>query len=456
MRGWLHSLSPRDRAIYTIMIAMLAIIVAIYLLVGLQTFFRRGDEPIVSTQPTEQPATVQPIVGAPTLLPTLTATVEAPTPTDLPTAEPTARPTAEPTEASTILQPTARPTQPAATTVAPIATNTPAAGTGTQATSTQVAGVGATAVPPKATTAPTATNRQAATSAPNPTTAARPTSVPRPSAVPKPPLPPTATRTPAPPATSVRPLTLYFEDVTGSALVPVRRNANVEANRVAEAAVRELIAGPRNGLRRLVSADVELRAITIDNGLATVNFNRDPGGGRGYDSIVLTLTEFGTIGRVQLQVNGANLGGVRARPIVNPVNPQNLAVDYDATEFLPLYFPSVDGTHDVRIIRMVPKTKQVGEATVRALLAGPPAEFAGAVRRVIPAGTELRGIKIDKGVLLVDFTRPFADAGDLNGAMRTVVESLTTIKTVSGVQFLVEGQAFANGKIFTKPAINQE
>src|SRR6187401_1880168 len=83
MRGWLHSLSPRDRAIYTIMIAMLAIIVAIYLLVGLQTFFRRGDEPIVSTQPTEQPATVQPIVGAPTSLPTPTATVEAPTPTDL-------------------------------------------------------------------------------------------------------------------------------------------------------------------------------------------------------------------------------------------------------------------------------------------------------------------------------------------------------------------------------------
>jgi len=37
----------------------------------------------------------------------------------------------------------------------------------------------------------------------------------------------------------------------------------------------------------------------------------------------------------------------------------------------PLYFPSVDGAHDVRIIRMVPKTKQVGEATVRALLDGP-------------------------------------------------------------------------------------
>jgi hypothetical protein len=37
-----------------------------------------------------------------------------------------------------------------------------------------------------------------------------------------------------------------------------------------------------------------------------------------------------------------------------------------------------------------------------------------------------------------------------------VIESVTTIKTVSGVQFLVEGQAFADGKIYRKPAINQE
>src|SRR5262249_4488580 len=52
VRGWLGTLSPRDRAIYAIMISMLAIIVAIYLFVGLQTLFRRGEEPLVGTQPT--------------------------------------------------------------------------------------------------------------------------------------------------------------------------------------------------------------------------------------------------------------------------------------------------------------------------------------------------------------------------------------------------------------------
>ena len=51
MRGWLGTLSPRDRAIYAIMISMLVIIVAIYLFVGLQTLFRPNGS-IIGAQPT--------------------------------------------------------------------------------------------------------------------------------------------------------------------------------------------------------------------------------------------------------------------------------------------------------------------------------------------------------------------------------------------------------------------
>jgi len=441
MRGWLGTLSPRDRAIYAIMISMLAIIVAIYLFVGLQTLFRPSGS-IIGAQPTSAIGTdiaqaTQPTAGPPTVStnPTSAAVVgptvpaEPPTPTDLPTDVPSPTPSVEPTRAPAILPPTSQPTLPP--TAAP-------------ATVT----VAATAIPPIS---------KPATSAPEPTVAPKPTSAPKPTAAPK---PPTAIPVPTTPpvSASVKPLTLYFADATGSVLVPVRRNAGVEDNRIAEAALRELIAGPRNGLQRLVSADTGLLGIQVTNNLATVNFDRDPSDGddRGLDSIVLTLTDLGTVTRVQIQINGANLGGARGRPVVNPANPLNLAFDYSATEFLPLYFPSVDGVHDIRIISMVPKTKQVGEATVQALLDGPPAEYASAVWRVIPADTQLRGIKLNNGVLLVDFTQPFADAPDLSAAMRTVIESLTSIKTVRGVQFLVEGQALADGKVFGKPAINQE
>ncbi|MEO7909227.1 MAG: GerMN domain-containing protein [Roseiflexaceae bacterium] len=449
MRGWLGTLSPRDRAIYAIMISMLAIIVAIYLFVGLQTLFRPNESVIgalptsaigtnitAATQSTAEAATVYTNATNAAGI-AQTATSEPSTPTDLPTNVPSPTPTVEPTRAPVILPPTSRPTLPPTAVPATVAV----AATGIPPTATPTtASVAATAIPPTARTA---------TSAPKPTAApAQPTAIPA---------PPTAI--PAPPVSaSSKPLTLYFADATASVLVPVRRNAGVEDNRIAEAAVRELIAGPRNGLQRLVSADTVLLGIQVNNGLAIVNFDRDPSAGndRGLDSIVLTLTDLGTVTRVQIQINGANIGSARGRPVVNPANPLNLAFDYSATEFLPLYFPSVDGIHDVRIISMVPKTKQVGEATVQALLDGPPPEYGGAVWRIIPADTQLRGITLNNGVLLVDFTQPFAESPDVNGAMRTVIESLTSIKSVRGVQFLVEGQAFADGKVFGKPAINQE
>ncbi|MDQ2997692.1 MAG: hypothetical protein M3R61_11625, partial [Chloroflexota bacterium] len=56
MRGWLGTLSARDRAIYAIMISMLAIIVAIYLFVGLQTLFQPNGA-IIGAQPTSARST---------------------------------------------------------------------------------------------------------------------------------------------------------------------------------------------------------------------------------------------------------------------------------------------------------------------------------------------------------------------------------------------------------------
>ena len=411
VRGWFASLTPRDRSVYALMLAMLAVIVAIYLLVGLQTLLGGGGQPGVGGEPTSLPT------GLPTSasLPSATSapTQAPPTPTDLPTSTPEPAPTDEPTKAPIILPPTQAPTS--APTVA-------------------------------ATSAPTVA---AATAAPRPTAAvtaaSKPTSAPAPTATSKPSATPAVTL-------SVRPVTLYFSDPGGTVLVPVYRNAQVEDSRIAEAAVKELIAGPRNGLGRLVSAEATLLDISISDKVATVNFDRDPGG---IDSIVLTLTEFSTVSSVQVQVKGANLGGRRARPVVNPLNPQNLPVDFGKTSFLPLYFPSASTGHDIRIMRLVPKTQQVAEATVRALIEGP-GSYASVTRRVIPEGTQLRGIKLENGVVLVDFTKPFAEAQSLDAAMRTIVESLTTFPSVSGVQFLVEGNAFADGRIFKKPVINQE
>jgi spore germination protein GerM len=240
----------------------------------------------------------------------------------------------------------------------------------------------------------------------------------------------------------------------------------MENQHPAEAAVRSLLEGPRNGLTPLVVPDARLLGLTIAaDGTAFLNFDRPPADDDfGLDSIVLTLTdnEFrGLIERVQIMINGRNLGGPRTRPVVNPINPDGLERNVAVTEFLPLYFVSNDGAHHIRVIRMVEKTKQTAGATVRALLEGP-IGYEYALRRSIPAGTELRSVRKDGSTLWVDFTQPFADAPDRVAAVRTVVESLTTLPGISGVRFLVDGASLADrwgadyGRLFTRPPINPE
>jgi spore germination protein GerM len=259
-------------------------------------------------------------------------------------------------------------------------------------------------------------------------------------------------------------LWLYFGDASGQLYVPVQRNVQVVNNQVATAAVQELVAGPRNGLSRLVPEDVRLLGITIENGTAFVNLDRRPayaGDDRGLRSIVLTLTHFSGISRVQFQINGANLDGPQARPIVNPINPFGLANDIRQTEYLPLYFLANDGNHYIRLIRMVAKTNQTATATMGALLEGP-GEYGFAVQRTIPEGTELRGLTVNAGIVTVNLSQRFVDAPHRTAAALTIVQSLTTLPGVTGVQIQIEGSALSDywggefGGVWSKPLINPE
>ncbi len=205
-------------------------------------------------------------------------------------------------------------------------------------------------------------------------------------------------------------MVLYFADASGTMFVPVQRSVTVVDNRVAQAAVEALIAGPRNGLQRLVLSDARLLGIQIADGTATVNFDRRPtgaGDNRGLLSIMYTLIEFPSITRVQVQVNGGNIGVQGDGPIawrpINALNPAALPQDNGRTAYLPLYFVANSGRHDVRVIRMVPKTNEVARATVLALIEGP-MEYGDRVWSPIPGDTELRGIKKDGSTIIVDFT----------------------------------------------------
>ncbi|HMO56314.1 MAG TPA: GerMN domain-containing protein [Roseiflexaceae bacterium] len=440
LRGWLATLSPRDRTIYAIMIGILSLITMIYLVVGLQSLLGIESVAAVPT-PTSVPPAATATATTPAAPPT--ATIPPATPTSLPTGTSEPVPTNSPTQAAIIILPTLVTTD---TPIPPTATGVvvPPTATGAAATDTPIV-ITATRVP--------------ATAVPRVPTATR---------VPATAVPQVPTATSAPVATSRERLWLYFGDTTGTLFVPVQRMIEVRDRQPATAAVRELIAGPRNGLDRLLNPETRLLGIVIENGTATVNFDRDPANGdypRALQSVVLTLTHFATIERVQFQINGANIGidgnGLVQRPVVNPLNPQGLAFDYGATEFLPLYFLGNDGYHMVRVIRMVPKTKQTAHATLQALLEGPGA-YSYALQRTIPAGTTLHGVSLENGIATVNFSTHFVEAADRSSAVGSVVDSLTTLSTIQGVQFLVDGQSLAHwwgspfGDVYRRPLINPE
>lgn len=447
LRGWFGTLSPRDRVIYALMLGMLALIMLIYLFAGLQS--------LNSTVTNPPSATSAPTLGGAvgvqhtattgvTELPA-SATAAPASPTPLPANTATPQPSPSPSQQPAIIVPTAIPTRPADN-ATPTQSLTPTAQP--------------TQVTPSATASRSPTLPAATATAP----ATAPTTIPTvvPTTVPRPP-----TATPAPVTRNER-LWLYFGDTTGTLFVPTQRLVPVADRQVATAAIRALIEGPRNGLERLVDPQTQLLGIQINNSVATVNFDRPPhlnGDARGLYSIVLSLTHFETIERVQFQVNGQNIGvngsGPLSRPVVNPLNPAGLPVDYGATAFLPTYYLANDGYHTIRIIRMTPFTRQVAEATVRALIEGP-GEFGYAVQRTIPEGVEIRSIGITQNVVRLDLSARFADASDRANAMRTLVESLTALPGVTGVQVTVEGRSLAEwwgepyGKVFAKPLINPE
>ncbi len=441
LRGWLDTLSPRDRQIYLAMLSLLGLVLLLSV-AGLLGLLPGTDN--TAAQPTALPSAAAQTavsVGDATVRPTEPPATPTDLPTSVPSAAPTDRPTTEPLILLTVV-PTVQPTAPP--TLQPTA---------------------------QPTVQPTLPPTAQATSAPPPTSRPAPTAV-----ATRPPLPPT--RAPAAPTSAPSPtqaqaenrrLTLYFGDPTGGLYVPVERIVRVEGRQIARAAIQALLDGPRGGLQRLVLPDAGLRDLTIADGTATVGFERAPTGSgdtRGFYAMALTLTELPNIQRVRFLVGGrpVEIDGrpSLARPVLNPLNPEGLPQNYSATAYLPLYFPSTDGAHDVRVIRMVPRTSQVAEATVRTLLEGPGA-FGYALRRVIPAGTELRGLRLGgDGVLTVDFTQPFAESPDRAAATRTLAASLTTLPNVSGVQILIEGRPVAEQwgdsyrDILRRPLINGE
>lgn len=102
-----------------------------------------------------------------------------------------------------------------------------------------------------------------------------------------------------------------------------------------------------------------------------------------------------------------------------------------------------DDAYLVREVHQVPKTPEVARAALEELISGTP--LTPGAGRVLPANTQVRGIRIDEnGLATVDFspevlTANVGSAGEALG-IASIVNTLTEFPTIKKVSFTVNGQ----------------
>ncbi|MEQ8199913.1 MAG: Gmad2 immunoglobulin-like domain-containing protein [Syntrophomonadaceae bacterium] len=122
-------------------------------------------------------------------------------------------------------------------------------------------------------------------------------------------------------------------------------------------------------------------------------------------------------------------------PSPTPVEPvrMDVAVYYIKTTPTEMYL--------IREVHQVDKTAEVAKAALNELISGTPTT-AGA-SRVLPAGTRILGINIDKELATVDFSTEVlqANVGSSGEALgiASIVNTLTEFPTIKKVAFMVEG-----------------
>lgn len=260
-----------------------------------------------------------------------------------------------------------------------------------------------------------------------------------------------------------RPVTVYYQDGDGY-LIPMTRWIQMQQG-IARAAVslgidsaiaREEVA--YYGVYPVIPVDTDILGIDIRDGIATIDFDRNL---LNYNnaaserniiaSIVYTLTEFKTIGKVRILVNGypqdilkygTNVSEALGREDITINADASLLKDGSDKADIFLFKKANEGfTYLVPV--SVSDTESAGglpEMLVKQLL-GKDSE--DSLYTEMPEGVALLKYSTDNGVLTLDFSENFTDYGG-NAREEGILKQLAyTVRQVEGIKrmmILVEGQ----------------
>jgi len=250
---------------------------------------------------------------------------------------------------------------------------------------------------------------------------------------------------------------IYYEDTDGH-IVPVMQQIKWQED-IAQEVLSQLIQSEETSavledmnLRGLLPADTKL-SVSIDDGLATVDIQSElisnigkPREKNIVTSVVNTLTEFDSIDKVQLQVNGQSDAMPNGTKINKPFTTRPLNVENakeEGMEAVSLYYLNENSAFLVPVTRYVSGKKDAG-TVVNEMLKDP--NTAG-LASVFPEGTKLIEYAIDdNGMLTLNFNKEFATLSEFpekeTQALKAIVLACRQVDGVKDITICVEGEEY--------------
>ena len=218
--------------------------------------------------------------------------------------------------------------------------------------------------------------------------------------------------------------------------------------------IKAMMSPPENsGLYSALPRRTELLDYTIDDGICTINFSPefDWNAWTGCEaqrltllSVVNTLTQLENISQVEFAVGGSLLVSYKnltiSEPFVydgNAVGPVRTGInEFDVTLYVS------NGTEDA-LFPVPTRLRQTSgisqpELVVQAIL---DYQQMNSLFTLIPEGTLLNSVTVQKGTCFVDLSKEFLSAeGHLTRSVRSIVASVCSLSGISSAQITVEGR----------------
>lgn len=263
---------------------------------------------------------------------------------------------------------------------------------------------------------------------------------------------------------NMRETVLYYQDDSGY-LVPVMRKIPWEEG-IAKAALAKLVDSPETqedflsmGLRPLLPANTEILGMSINDGLAKVDLSKEAmecmdaiAESNMVNGVVLTLTEFPTIDRVQFMFDGQIVNTLKfGTKVGEPIEPKDINPelspdsDGDGARVTVFFHTTSPSQYDylVPVTRFTSATESSLETAIEELLKGPKAD--SNLNMDIPVGTELLGVQIDDGIAYINFSKEFAaleDSPNEEAVLKSIYMTAKQYPEAYHVKIMVDGKEY--------------